>query len=177
MATSLQLRRDVAKLSTLAAADIALLRRLSEDEAIEALRDILPALVAQYGAAAAVVAAEWYDDYRVEREVARQFAATPVAAGDRGAQALIGWALTTAQTDGTFWDLVNGGVQKRIADHSRLTVAGASIADPSARGWKRVGVGECAWCRMLIGRGAVYSETTVTFRAHDSCQCGAVPEF
>jgi hypothetical protein len=30
---------------------------------------------------------------------------------------------------------------------------------------------------MLIGRGAVYSEATADFAAHDHCKCSAVPAF
>jgi hypothetical protein len=52
---------------------------------------------------------------------------------------------------------------------------GSSIADPKARGWMRVGSGRCDFCRMLIGRGAVYTESTVDFHAHDHCGCGATP--
>ncbi len=177
MASSLTLRRDIASLASLASRDLAALRRMSEAEAIEALRDLLPALIATYGSAAATVAAEWYDELRAEREVRRTFQAAPIEAGDRGAQALVGWAAATATNDEGFWTLINGGIQRRIADHSRLTVMDSSLADPSAVGWRRVGAGECGFCSMLLGRGAVYSEATADFAAHDHCQCGAEPDF
>lgn len=35
----------------------------------------------------------------------------------------------------------------------------------------------CAFCRMLAGRGAVYSENTGRFQAHDHCACTAEPDF
>jgi hypothetical protein len=54
-------------------------------------------------------------------------------------------------------------MQRRIANFSRDTITGSSIADPKAQGWERVGNGECAFCSMLIGRGAVYSEASADF--------------
>ena len=53
----------------------------------------------------------------------------------------------------------------------------SSTTDPKARGWQRVGVGECDFCSMLIGRGAVYSEATADFLSHDHCHCYAEPAF
>lgn len=44
--------------------------------------------------------------------------------------------------------------------------------------WKRVlSANPCAFCRMLAGRGAVYSEGTASFLSHDHCSCTAEPEF
>jgi hypothetical protein len=70
-------------------------------------------------------------------------------------------------------------MQRRIANFSRQTVMGSSVADPKARGWQRVGAGECktGFCDMLIGRGAVYSEASADFAAHDHCKCSAAPAF
>lgn len=73
---------------------------------------------------------------------------------------------------------VYGGLQRSIADQHRLTVVQSSLADPAAQGWARVGVGgSCEFCTMLIGRGEVYSDTTVAFRTHDHCNCSAAPAF
>jgi hypothetical protein len=140
-----------------------------------ALRDVLPGLVDAYGAAAASVAADWYDDLRDEREVRGRFRAIPASIAETGTQALIGWAAAEATDLAAFKTLVEGGTQRRIANFARLTVTGSSVADPQARGWARTGVGDCDFCRMLIGRGAVYSESTVEFQAHDHCGCGAEP--
>lgn len=144
----------------------------------EALRDLLPAIVTEYGAAGAALAAEWYDEQRAKAGVARAFAAVPLEGSDRGTQSLIGWALSAATDDAGLQALILGGVQRRIADHVRGTVTGASVADPSARGWRRVGDGDsCDFCSMLLGRGAVYSEVTADFRSHDNCGCSAAPEW
>lgn len=178
MATS-TLRSETAGLVRLAERDLAALWRLiAEGASTEvALRDLLPAIVATYGQAGAALAADWYDEQREKAGVRGRFTAIPLEADDRGSQALIGWALTKATSDATLTSLISGGVQRRIADHVRYTVAGSAVADPSARGWQRVGVGGCTsgFCDMLIGRGAVYSEATADFASHDNCKCSAVP--
>lgn len=179
MAIATQLRSDVAALSDEAARDLAALWRQADTAAeIEAaLRDVLPDLVDAYGAAAATVAADWYDDLRDASDVRGRFTAVPAAVPETGTQALVGWALAEARDLPSFQTLILGGTQRRIANFSRLTVSGSSIADPGALGWKRVGTGRCDFCRMLIGRGAVYTEATADFEAHDHCGCAAAPEW
>ena len=178
MATSL--RADTATLVRLADADLSRLWRLvaSGASAEVALRDILPAIVTEYGAAGAAVAAEWYDQQREKAGASGRFQALPVGADDRGAQSLIGWALTTATDDNSLATLIAGGVQRRIADHARYTIARNSIEDKAARGWRRTGSGSsCSFCSLLLGRGAVYTEATADFSSHDHCNCGAEPAF
>lgn len=151
-------------------------QQVSEAAAAEvALRDILPALIDTYGAAAATLAADWYDEARAKAGIAGRFTAIPADIRDTGAQALIGWALDEAQDYTTFRTLVEGGTERRIANFSRLTVTTSAVEDPKAVGWQRVGSGECTWCRMLISRGFVYTESTANFAAHDHCRCSAVP--
>ena len=178
MASSL--RTETASLVRLADRDLARLWRLvaAGAAADEALRDLLPAIVTEYGAAGAALAAEWYDEQRAEAGVARAFTAVPAEASDRGTQSLIGWALTTAADDAGLQALILGGVQRRIADHVRGTVTGSAVADPSARGWRRVGDGDsCLFCSLLLSRGAVYSEATADFKSHDNCGCSAAPDW
>lgn len=177
MATATQLRSDVAALAALAADDLAdIWREVETAAAVEAaLRDVLPALVDEYGAAAGTIAADWYDDLRDAAGVRGRFTAIPAAIEQTGTQALVGWALTEAQDMTSLQTLILGGTQRRIANFSRLTVSRSSIEDPQARGWVRVGNPRCDFCRMLIGRGAVYTEATVGFDAHDHCNCAAAP--
>lgn len=177
MATSL--RSDTDRLVRLADRDLSRLWRLVANGAAadEALHDLLPAIVTEYGALGAALAAEWYDDRRERAGVRGRFSAIPLAAEDRGANALVGWALNTATDDTSLKTLILGGVQKRIADHVRLTVTSSSVADPAARGWVRVGVGACksGWCDQYLDgkvRAVAYD-----FPAHDNCKCGAVPAF
>jgi hypothetical protein len=163
----------------LAAADLAALWRQSETPAQTetALRDILPGLIEAYGAAAATLAADWYDDTRDERGIPGRFTAIPAEIPEVGAQPLVGWALAEATDLDGFRGLIEGGTQRRIANFSRQTVSLSAVKDPKARGWKRVGAGGCDFCRMLISRGAVYTEATADFESHDHCNCQAVPSF
>lgn len=179
MATpSLLLRRDLQALDRQMRAELdGFWRTLSLSASIEMLNDVLPGLVDEYGAAAAVLAADWYDDLRAERAVPRRFEAIPADIANTGTSALVGWAAAEAVDDTAFKSLVLGGAQRRVANFSRLTVTSSSVADPSALGWRRTGLGRCDFCRMLIGRGAVYREATADFAAHDNCSCGAEPEF
>lgn len=172
------LRTEAAGLVRLAERDLAELWRLVADGASAevALRDLLPAIITTYGQAGAALAADWYDDLRDKVGASRRFSATPVEADDRGAHALIGWALTEATDDTSLQQLILGGTQRRIVDHIRYTVTESATADPAAVGWQRVGVGSnCPFCDMLIGRGAVYTEATADFGSHDHCNCQATP--
>ena len=173
------LRAETSKLVRLADADLSRLWRLVANGAAagEALHDLLPAIIREYGSLGGAVAAEWYDQQREKAGARGRFTAIPVAADDRGAHSLVGWAINEATTDGALRALILGGVQRRIADHVRYTVAGSSVADPAARGWQRVGGGDCDFCQMLIGRGAVYTEASVDFPSHDNCKCAAEPAF
>lgn len=184
MANPTQLRNAVGGLAVLAARDLRAIFRQVESavEARDALRDLLPDLTRTYGAAAAVLAADYYDDLR-EREGARgQFRAIPADTGDAGADELARWGVGPLFQDEPNWTgalaLVAGGLQRRIANASRATVIESTIADPGADGWQRVvSPGSCEFCRMLSGNGTVYSEATADFGAHDDCNCGAVPAF
>lgn len=172
-------RNAVADLNRLAAKDI---ERLLGDltntaDAQAALHDILPQLIQTYGSAAATIAADWYDNLREEVGAAKRFTAIPAEVADVGAHSLVGWAASEATDDAAFETLLLGGVQRRVAQFDRLTIMRSSVADPSARGWARVGAGDCDFCEMLIGRGAVYTEDTADFQAHDHCGCTAEPEF
>lgn len=184
MPTASDLRRSVAELNRLAATDLEALWRqvTTADEARAALLDILPALVDVYGSAAGTVAADWYDDLRDELNVSRRFFAIVAEIDDTGTDVLARWGiepLFKVEPDwGAARTLIDGGLQRRIADVARNTVRTSALEDPSADGWQRVGDGKsCAFCSMLIARGAVYSDTTADFASHDHCNCAAAPAF
>lgn len=150
------------------------------DRAREILMNDLPALVESYGPAAATVAADWYDELRDQEHIDRRFRAIVAdLPADLGTDELARWGLSPVFSATPDWvaaeSLIVGGLQRRILAPARETVTGSAVADPSARGWQRVGVGECAFCAMLIGRGAVYTKATVDFGAHDHCRCQGVP--
>jgi hypothetical protein len=148
----------------------------------DALAEVLQGLAGFYAPAAATLGADWYDELRSEAEVKGRFQAIVARLPDVGrTEALAGWAVeplfgATPSVAKTI-ERASGGLQRIILDADRDTIARSSIADPSAAGWRREGSGECSFCRMLIGRGAVYSEATVRFRSHDHCRCVGVPDF
>ncbi len=177
-------RRNLAALTVLAERDLGLLFRQfrTADEARDGLLEALPTLVELYGSAAATLAADWYDDLREQAEVKGRFRAIPAVLPDRGrTDALARWGVSPlfqAEPDMAAAEtLVGGGLQRVVANADRETVTASSVADPQARGWQRVGAGGCDFCRMLLGRGAVYSEASADFESHDHCRCSAVPAF
>jgi hypothetical protein len=174
-----QFRREVRDLGIEATKDIEILWRSVKDARAskDALFDLLPELVAAYHGAAAAAAADFYDDVREQAGARGAFTAILLDPPDLGTDALVKWALASAANGETFQSLIAGGVTKRIANGARDVVTRSSIADPSSSGWMRVGAGNCDFCAMLIGRGAVYSEAGVDFASHDHCNCGAAPAF
>jgi hypothetical protein len=187
VATPAEHRRDLAALVGIAETDLRLLFQqvgTAADDVRDALMDALPRLVAIYGAAAATLAADWYDDYRDERGAGGRFRAIPAAlVADEGRfESLARWSVAplysaTPDLDAAFGK-VFGGTQRLIADAGRETVMGSLRQDPQGRGWSRHTDGSaCDFCQGIAGRGAVYSATTADFSAHDDCGCVAVPEY
>lgn len=70
-----------------------------------------------------------------------------------------------------------GAVQRHVLSGGRDAVLRSMRADDRARGYQRVSDGKpCAFCAMLVSRGAVYkSEASGGFRTHDGCGCSLVP--
>jgi hypothetical protein len=184
MATTQQLRNAIRRLSTAAASDLEIVWRQTDsaDTAREALSDVLPPLIDDYGAAAATVAAEWYDERRAQTSARRRFAARVAPLRDGGgalvlARYAVGPLFRPEPDFQTAKSLAAMGVQLRIANAARDTITDSAISDPAAQGWQRETSGGCAFCEMLASRGTVYSEAGADFASHDACQCVAVPAF
>lgn len=65
-----------------------------------------------------------------------------------------------------------------VRDQSREQVRLTALHDDRFGGWQRVGTGDtCAFCQMLIGRGATYSEMSVRFASHANCNCEVQPGY
>lgn len=144
------------------------------------VQELLPALIDKYGAAATALAADWYDEARAQADAAGAFSAEAIVAPSyaHGAESLAGWAASKTDDLVTFQQLVLGGYTRRVIQYGRSTVTRAAVEDRGADGWMRQGDGDsCDFCRMLIGRGAVYGEASVRFASHDHCGCVAVPKF
>lgn len=60
----------------------------------------------------------------------------------------------------------------------RDTITETTRADRQAVGWARATSGQpCPFCAMIASRGAIYSERSVQFEAHDGCACSAEPVY
>lgn len=72
-----------------------------------------------------------------------------------------------------------GSASGLVFDGARRAILDTVRADPAATGrWRRVtGPNSCDFCVGLAGRGAVFSEETGGFQAHDHCGCQSEPEF
>lgn len=180
-----QLRSALRDVSTLAQRDLLRTWReldLTDARTVrDALMDVLPALTGGYKLAAATAAAEWYDMMRLESEVPGSFTALvpeDPPTTERIA-ALAGWGVGPLFGDAdpaTALSKIGGGVQRIVVDGGRDAIRFSTFADPQARGWQRVASPTaCAFCRLLAGRGAVYSRAGVDFGAHDWCTCGVAP--
>lgn len=159
----------------------ALLRDLPPAQARDALVEIIRAIGDTYGDAAAALAADYFDAAREAAAVRGSYRAVPTGpvTSERW-DALVRWGVDPLFAAAPDWAAtltkLAGGLQRTVADQHRLTVVENSITDPQAAGWQRVGVGgSCGFCRMLIDRGGVYTEASVTFRSHDHCNCAASP--
>lgn len=160
---------------------MAALTGLSAEATRDALTALLAELGAQWGDASAVLGADYY---ATEREAARAGGRfTPVLADEipwSQWSGLAVWGVSPLfQATPEFERVsarVTGGFARKVADQYRGTVIRSSIEDPASQGWRRVGTGDCEFCRMLINRGAVY-RTSTNFRSHDGCNCSTVPAF
>lgn len=185
--TLAEVRSELLEVTSAAKVDVRALLANSEALTAENVRDLLieylPEIVEQYELSAGSLAADWYDDYRAMKGVGGRFEA--IVAEPAGAprwSSLSRWGtgpLFKPEPDhAAMRTLVEGGVHKTVANAHRNTIMSSSIADPKSHGWARYGRGDtCSFCRALIGRGEVYSESTARFGAHDNCSCVAGPSF
>jgi hypothetical protein len=60
--------------------------------------------------------------------------------------------------------------QRFTLDAERDVISRTAVADGDIAGWKRVGVGDCDFCRKLISKGTVYTDES-PFKTHDHCAC------
>lgn len=152
----------------------------------DALLEVVPALVREYGNIAATAAAEWYEETRV-------------AAGVVGAhRTVLSDGPSDEQIDGTvrfaaghlYGDnpeatagVLNGALQRYVSYSSRDTIRRNARRDSATPRYARVpsGAKTCAWCEMLASRGFVYrTEDTAGEDPkdyHDDCDCQVVVEF
>lgn len=151
----------------------------------DALLDFFPELIAAYGDAAALLAADFYDELRDVPPSATRFAATLAAPPDSAqATAAARWGLGplfVADPDPVQALLNLSGVTQRLVLQSgRDTVSAASFRDPVRTGYARVPTGAqtCRFCVMLASRGAIYADAASAGEGnkyHGDCDCVPTP--
>lgn len=67
-----------------------------------------------------------------------------------------------------------GAASRHVADAGRETIYGTA-RESSLRVARVTDGSPCAFCAMLAGRGAVYTEETGDFQSHDACGCTTEP--
>lgn len=180
-------RADLVALGEISAAEVdaifASMTRATADDIRDRLLDELPAIGDDLYLQASALAADWYDDLREAAEVKRTFTAiTAALPTEERWTSLVRWGVGPLyQAAPSLMDartLLQGGFQKAVADGHRETIQRSALQDRQATGWARFGNGRtCSFCRLLIGRGAVYSDRTAKFGSHDHCNCIAAPVF
>ena len=156
------------------------------ERARDALLEFVPVLVQVYGEAAAVVAADWYDEQRAIERVPGRFRAVMAAPmATPYVQQRVRFAAHHLFTDapGQMLAFLDGATEKYALQAGRDTIRGSANRDPQAVGWHRetrpseTFASGCGFCRVLAGRGGVYKRETAPFAAHDDCHCVAVPSW
>lgn len=174
-------QRAYAALAALAARELAAiwarldLRNL--DRLTDPLAMILAALSDKYGAAAAALAADWYDEARVDAAALGAFAAIPAAAPDmERLEILSRWGVGplygAAPRPDAALSRISGGLQRVVLDQARSTVEESAALDPAKPRFARhASANACAFCALMASRGPVYhseaSALTVVGRGTD----------
>lgn len=150
----------------------------------DALLELVPSLVREYGDVAATAAAEWYEDLRSAAVPGVYTAALANPVPDEAVVGSVRWAAGELFGDNPeqVLALLGGAVQRHINYMGRETVRRNVSQDRSQPRFARVPASSeaCPFCDMLSSRGFVYaSEGTagIDDSYHDNCRCQVVPEW
>lgn len=185
MSSAAEQRQAVIDVRDLTEAEVAAImlemREASPNALQDALSELLPQVVDEYGGAAASLAVDWYDEQRDAAHARGRFRASAIRQpGAARFEALAKWGVDPLRLDAPDFDAalerVSSATSRIVGRAHSLTVVSNTRTDPQAQGWRRVGNGAtCKFCRMLIDRGAVYRKESVTFKSHYHCKCTASP--
>lgn len=144
-------------------------------------RDLLlehvPAVTATYGQAAAVVAADWYDESRSAQRVPGRFRAVmaPTFPSEYVRKRIrFGAAHLFTETPQLMLPFLLDSMQEYVLQPGRDSILRSVATDREAKGWERVTrPGACDFCHLLSGR---FGKTDwVNYPAHGNCNCTAQP--
>jgi len=132
------------------------------DRLAEPLAVVVADIVDRYGAAAASLAADWYDEAREEARARGVFTAAVAAspAQDR-IEALTRWGIAplfgTSPSSPAALTRVSGGMQRVVLNQARDTTAASVALDPAKPRFARhASANACAFCRLLATNGPIY---------------------
>lgn len=147
----------------------------------DALVEIVPLLVQEYGELAATAAAEWYESVHPGAFLAQT---APRTFPEAGVVESVRYHAGQLFTDdpGAAFDGLSGAMQRFVFYSGRSTVARNVQRDPARPRFARVPAGAhtCAFCLLMASRGFVYwsRETAgMTEHFHDSCDCMVTPSW
>lgn len=146
----------------------------------DALLAFIPPLVTQYGDVAATVSADFYDSLRLSDGVRGKFSAVMAdgPSDDRVTQTVrYGAGHLFTDTPDKTTAFLEGALSRLVLESGWDTIVESTRRDPQSSGWYRISGGGCSFCDGLAARGAVYSESSVDFAAHNACQCGCMPSW
>lgn len=155
---------------------------LTRPEAVrDALVEIVPILVREYGELAATVAAEWYESVHPGSFLAQTATSTFPETGVVDSVRYFAGDLFTDDPSKTLAGL-SGALQRFVFYSGRNTVTRNVQRDPSRPRFARVtsGAHTCAFCSLMASRGFVYMnrETAgLNDHYHDDCDCQIVAEW
>lgn len=72
----------------------------------------------------------------------------------------------------------SGAATRLVLEGGRETIIESVRTDPVAQRWQRITSADpCHFCAMIASRGAVFTEETAGFEAHDHCACEPEPVY
>lgn len=162
---------------------------LSNPEAArDAVLDVMPDLVREYGDLASLAAAEWYEEVRAAAGVASRHATalSPGMAAEvvqEGARYAVGHFF--GDDPMAALGLLSGMLQRYILYGTRDTIRRNAETDMARPRYARVpsGAKTCAFCEMVASRGFVYHDERKAGQIglgndyHNDCDCQVVVEF
>lgn len=148
----------------------------------EALLEVVPQLVREYGDLAATAAAEWYEEVR--DAPGTFYARLGREASEEAVDGAVRYAARHLYTDDPVatLDVLRGSIQRHIAYSGRDTISRSAWSDPAYPRFARVpsGARTCAFCEMVASRGFVYASAKHAGefeKYHDDCNCQIVPSW
>lgn len=148
----------------------------------ETARDVLleayPAVALGHGDLASAVAAEWYEDQRLQQRGGRYTAVTASPPREEKLTGTVRFAAAGLFVEDALstLNLLEGSLTRSLGDAQRDTINENVRRDRDAAGWHRIAHADgCDFCVMLAARGGAYKRATADFASHDNCRCKAAP--